>query len=226
MSDPIDQNFLKNKIIVMKNRITVWGVIISIVALSCHSKSALTRLSCCAKENAMSTPSVPLAMETNASIYQLPGKWTDANNRSLELKDLKGKVQVVAMIFTHCGYACPRIVQDIKAIEDSLPGAVKDNVRYVLVSFDAERDDPAQLNRFSAQQGLDRRWVLLHGNAGQVRELSMLLNVRYQKLGDNNFTHSNAIFILDKMGEVRQSLDGLDPQTSIAVNTIHQLVNN
>jgi protein SCO1/2 len=209
----------------MKNSITTWGLIISIMALSCHSKPALTRIACCAKDDAGPTASLTGSLTQNTSVYQFPGRWTDAHNRSLELKELKGKVQVVAMIFTHCGYACPRIVQDMKAIQDSLPGAVKEDVGYVLVSFDTERDDPAQLNRFTVQQGLDQRWVLLHGNPGQVRELSMLLNVRYQKQMDGNFNHSNSIFILDKKGEVRQSLDGLDPQTGIAVNTIHQLIN-
>jgi len=194
------------------------------MALSCHKKSAFAPLSCCAKGDAIAASSLPVPLDGNAPVYQLQGKWTDAHNRLLELNELKGKVQVVAMIFTHCGYACPRLVQDMKAIEDSLPAAEKDNVGYVLISFDSERDVPAQLHRFAAQQGLGDHWVLLHGNPGQVRELSMLLNVKYQKLDDGNFNHSNSIFILDRNGGVRQSLDGLDPQTGLAINTIHRLI--
>lgn len=207
----------------MKNKLTAWALTISILSLSCHSKPALTRLSCCAKKDAGATALIAGSLDPNTSIYQLSGQWTDANSRSLELNTLKGKVQVVAMIFTHCGYACPRIVQDMKAIEDALPRAEQEDVGYALVSFDSEKDDPAQLSRFAAQQGLDHRWTLLHGHPGQVRELSMLLNVRYQKLSDGNFTHTNAIFILDQKGTVIKSLDGLDPHTEVAINTIHRL---
>jgi len=209
----------------MKNSIAAWWII-SVIALSCHKAPVSPRLSCCAKENATAASSLAGFPETNASVYQLPGEWTDAHNHSLELKELKGKVQVAAMIFTHCGYACPRLVQDMKAIEAALPDAIKNNVGFVLVSFDAERDDPAQLDRFAVQQGLNERWKLLHGGAGEIRELSMLLNVRYQQLEDGNFNHSNSIFILDKRGKIIQSLDGLEPQTALAVNTISRLVKN
>jgi len=210
----------------MKNNSIACGVIISIMTLSCHKAPAPARLSCCAKDGAVTASSLTGSLEANASVYQLPGEWKDAHNHSLELKELKGKVRVVAMIFTHCGYACPRIVQDMKAIQDSLAASEKDNIGYVLVSFDAERDDPAQLSRFAAEQGLDSHWTLLHGNRGQIRELSMLLNVKYQQLEDGNFNHSNSIFILDKKGKIVQSIDGLEPQTGLAVNTISRLVKN
>jgi protein SCO1/2 len=214
------------KMFVMKNNIIALGMVISIMVLSCHKAPAPARLSCCAKDGAVVASSLTGSLEANASLYQLPGEWTDAHNHSLELKALKGKIQVVAMIFTHCGYACPRLVQDMKAIEDALPAAVRNDVGYVLVSFDTERDGPAQLGRFAGQQGLDERWVLLHGGAEQIRELSMLLNVRYQRLEDGNFNHSNSIFILDKKGKIIQSLDGFESQAGLAVNAISRLVNN
>jgi protein SCO1/2 len=162
-------------------------------------------------------------LDARTSIYQLPGLWTDQHDRRLELGRLKGKVQVMAMIFTHCGYACPRIVQDMKAIQDSLPDAEKNNVGFVLVSFDTQRDDPAQLQRFAEQQALDGHWILLHGSSRQVRELSMLLDIKYRQTGDNGFTHSNSILILDNQGTVRTSLDGLEPQTGTAIDLIHRL---
>lgn len=170
-----------------------------------------------------STSSIADPLAASASIYQLPGVWNDQHDHALPLAALKGKVQVLAMIFTHCGYACPRLVQEMRDIEDSLSAAEKKEVGYVLVSFDTERDDPAQLGRYAGQQGLDDHWVLLHGNAGQVRELSMVLNVKYQATGDGNFSHSNAVFILDKQGAVRQTLEGLGSNAALAVQTIGRL---
>ena len=209
----------------MKQILAISTIAISIFTVSCHRKQLVTsRISCC-PQAASSDPVKIAPLDGQASIYQLPGVWTDQHNRNMHLEQLKGKVQVMAMIFTHCAYACPRIVQDMKAIEDSLTGPGKNNVGFVLVSFDSQRDDPAQLRRFASEQGLDDCWTLLHGDARQVRELSMLLNVKYQDAGDNNFAHSNAILILDKEGSVTRSLEGLQPQTALAGEVINQLAN-
>jgi protein SCO1/2 len=206
----------------MKKVITAGMVLLSAAMISCHSRPAPARLSCCEKEGTGTASGITTPYD--ASVYQLQGTWTDQHGRTLTLNELKGKVRIVAMVFTHCGYACPRIVQDMKAIEDSLPAQEKKEVGYVLVSFDVERDDPVQLARYAAWQGLDDRWTLLHGSAGQVRELSMLLNVRYQPTGDGSFSHTNTILILDRNGNIRRSLDGLGPQTNAAVNAIDEIV--
>jgi protein SCO1 len=200
-------------------------IFLSTLVASCHRNAAIAPLSCCAKDNAMTTSSMIAGHLLGASIYQLPGSWTDQNNRIVSLYKLKGKIQVVAMIFTHCGYACPRIVEEMKAIEDSLPEADKSQVNYVLVSFDPERDTPSALLQFAIQKQLNNRWELLHGDADQVRELSMLLDVKYQKLSDGNYSHSNTVAVLDKQGDVVRHFDGLVGNTGSAVSTIHQLSN-
>ncbi|WP_051416651.1 SCO family protein [Asinibacterium sp. OR53] len=195
-----------------------------ILVLSCNRRPVVAPKPCCAKEDAAAVSLLTTRLSGDASVYQLPGLWTDQHNHSLSLWDLKGKVQVVAMVFTHCRYACPRLVADMKAIQRALPTAEKNEVGFVLVSFDVQRDDPVQMSRFAGQQQLDDHWVLLHGNAGQVRELSMALNVRYQRLANGDFSHSNAIYILDRRGGIRQILDGVEAQTVSAALTIKGLV--
>jgi protein SCO1/2 len=115
-------------------------------------------------------------------VYQLTGSWTDQHEKQLTLNKLQGHPQIVAMIFTHCAAVCPRVVEEMKAIRDSLPAPVKKEVGAVLVSFDPDRDTPAQLRSYAVQRQLDDHWELLQGSNDQVRELSMVLNVKYQKL--------------------------------------------
>lgn len=196
--------------------------VIALLALSCHTKAPIVRVSCCARESAVATNAV-LLDNSGGSIYQLSGKWRDQHDRPFALADLKGKVQVVAMIFTHCDFACPRIVQDMKAIEDSLTVQERDGVGYVLVSFDPERDTPEQLSRYSAQQHLDNHWKLLHGTAAQIRELSMVLDVKYRELTDGNFGHSNVIIVLDKGGRIVRRFEGLSEETNIMSIAVRQL---
>jgi len=208
----------------MKYVIGISLMCISLFVASCHRHSVVNGISCYAKALPVTDASASHAIPGDASIYQLPGTWRNQFDRPVSLDQLKGKVQVVAMVFTHCGYACPRIVEDIKAIEDSLPRSERGNVGYVLVSFDSRRDNPARLGQFAAGHELDDHWQLLHGEPGQVRELSMLLNVKYQETTGGNFNHSNVICILDKEGVIRQSIEGLDPQTATAINIIKDLV--
>ncbi|MBS1601972.1 MAG: hypothetical protein JST42_04840, partial [Bacteroidetes bacterium] len=51
-----------------------------------------------------------------------------------------------------------------------------------------------------------------------------LLNIRYQQAADGSFSHSNSILVLDRNGNIRRSIDGLAPQTALAINTIDEMV--
>lgn len=174
--------------------------------LSCHPRVATMPDSCCPGHPVTAAPDEP-AVASN-SIYQLDGRWTDENNRLVALQSLKGRVQLVAMIYTYCGYTCPRIIADMKAIRNNLPAGVRDQVGCVLVTLDPERDTPAQLREFAREQGLDSHWELLRGSAAQVRELSMVLNIQYANAGNGNISHSAGITVLDREGRIVRSLQG------------------
>jgi protein SCO1 len=144
------------------------------------------------------------------SLYQFTGEWHDQQGDTLQLSRFAGKIPVVAMVFTRCAYACGRIVADIRNIEKQVPADKKDQVVFVLVSFDSERDQPAQLKEFAAQMQLEGdNWVLLHGNEAAVRELSMLLDVKYKKQPNGDFAHSNSITLLNTRGAIAARTEGL-----------------
>lgn len=157
------------------------------------------------------------------SIYQLEGQWHTQNNDTIQLSQLEGKIPVVAMVFTNCGFACPRIVADLKIIEEQLPEEKEDEVVFVLVSFDTERDHPARLLEFAKEMKLNKNWMLLHGGEEEVRELSMVLDVQYKKQPDGNFAHSNNIILLDKKGVIVTQIEGLRTNSNPIVAEIKKL---
>ncbi|MEO6135009.1 MAG: SCO family protein, partial [Ginsengibacter sp.] len=112
---------------------------------------------------------------------------------------------------------------DIKNIEDSLKQE-KGNINFVLVSFDADRDTPAQLKKFAQEQGLGDNWTLLHGSEDAVRTLSVLLNVQFEKDGEGNFSHSNIISVLDKNGRLAFQKEGLEANQSQTISLIKNMV--
>jgi protein SCO1/2 len=144
------------------------------------------------------------------SIYNFTDTFYSQDNQPLQLVSFKDKPVVLSMIFTSCQYACPKMTAGIKNIEDSLSGSERNKAHYVLVSFDSELDTPAKLKQFAKEKGLDSNWTLLHGSEESVKSLSVLLDIKYEKLGLGSYDHSNKKLLLDKMGQIVYTEEGLD----------------
>jgi protein SCO1/2 len=202
----------------------ITGLMITGLFSACSKHEVKTEHACCQKPGTEKSMVSDKKVNNSNSIYQLTGEWTNQFNEKMTLKQLDGKVQLVAMIFTHCGYACPKMVGNMKAIEKQLPDQLKDKVGFVLITFDTERDTPKQLKKYAIQKQLDDNWVLLHGKSNQVRVLSMLLQIQYNQLPNGDFSHSNILTILDEQGAIAKQIEGLDTDTESALETIGQLV--
>ena len=170
----------------------------------------------------LKTDVAPVGTLSAESIYQLSDTFQTQDNKSVTLSSFEGKPTVMAMIFTHCTYACPRLTADIQNIEHSLKDE-NGKVNFVLVSFDSDRDLPDTLKKYARSMGLDANWTLLHGSDDAVRTLSVLLNVQYLKDAQGNFSHSNIISVLDKDGLLRFQKEGLDADHSQTIASVRQL---
>lgn len=147
---------------------------------------------------------------TDLSIYNLPEKWTNQDGKDIELKDLRGKVLVMVMIYTSCKAACPRLVADMRNIEERIPKEMKDKVTFVLVSIDPEVDTPARLKEFSIENKMEgKQWVFLRSDEERTREFSAVLAVNYKKISPIDFSHSNIISVFNAEGEMTFQQEGL-----------------
>ncbi|MBL9175911.1 MAG: SCO family protein [Verrucomicrobiales bacterium] len=155
---------------------------------------------------------------TGGSLYQLESIWTSDVGARVRLRVLEGRPQVVALFFTHCEYACPVLVRDLKRIEAALPETIRPSVDFLLISLDSERDTPAVLAEYreSHRLGLDH-WTLLTGAGDDVRELAALLGVNYRKDARGQYSHSNLITVLNARGEVIHQQAGLDQDPAATV---------
>jgi protein SCO1/2 len=147
------------------------------------------------------------------SVYDLDALWYSQDGRTVTLADLAGRPRVIAMVYTSCAYACPRILQDMKRIEGQLRAAGTD-AGFVMVSIDPERDTPGRLREYAEATLLDPQdWTLLTGTVDGVLELAALLGVRYRRISATDFEHSNIITLLDADGRIvhRQAGLGAEP---------------
>jgi protein SCO1/2 len=153
------------------------------------------------------------------SVYHAGSTWTTQDNRTLGLADLRGTVQVVSFVYTYCEHSCPTIIARLKAIDGRIPEADRPNVAFTLISLDPERDTPDVMKAYMQDKRLDeRRYTMLHGNPGDVREISALFGVRYRPMGSSDIAHSNMITVLDADGVIRYQMKGLseDPENTVA----------
>lgn len=141
------------------------------------------------------------AMDT--SLYQLSSTWTGDDGRQSKLESLRGRPQVLALIFASCEFSCPILVHQMQGIEKSLPAELNGEVGFTLVSIDPERDTPEALRAFRERMRLaPEHWTLLRGTADDVRELAALLGVNYRRDARGQFAHTSLITVLNSEGEI------------------------
>ncbi len=134
------------------------------------------------------------------SLYVLDAKWTTHESHVIRLADLRGDVVVLTMVYTSCTMTCPVLTNEMLAVQRALPPAIRGRVRFVLASFDPARDSVAVLKAYATKMSLDERWLALRASAADVRQLAVLLGVRYRALPTGDFEHSNIITVLDADG--------------------------
>jgi protein SCO1/2 len=158
------------------------------------------------------------------SVYHLPDDWVTQHSDSLAFEDLQGQVLVVVMIYTSCQAACPRLVADMRRIEQGVENSSKDQVTYVLVSIDPETDTPERLNTFAIENRMDDgRWVFLRGSEESVRTFANVVAVKYKQITPIDFSHSNIISVFDQEGVMRYQQEGLGTDVTPLLETVHSL---
>lgn len=158
---------------------------------------------------------------SDLSIYNLPSKWTNQNGKNLEMKDLKGQVLVMVMIYTSCKAACPRLVADMRNIEQRLPKNIKDKVKLVLVSIDPKVDTPTRLKAFSIENKMEgNQWLFLRSTEENTREFAAVLAVNYKKIAPLDFSHSNIISVFNSDGELTYQQEGLGVNSDQTIEKI------
>lgn len=204
----------------MKNRLSLTALLLSALGLvSCPRQEPQQAPAESARTQHEHTHHADLQADihTNQSLYQLESKWQTHTGKTIHLSTLGGQPQVLAMVYASCKNACPRIIADMKRIQTGsadFPGGV----RYILVSIDPEIDTPQRLAELSRKSKLDDQWLLLRGSPDDVLELAALLGVRYRKISEKDYAHSNLITVLNAQGEIthRQQGLGVDPAQTLA----------
>lgn len=133
---------------------------------------------------------------------------TNQDGEPFRLSSLNGSVAFVLFGFTNCPDVCPLAMQRLRELY--LSGELaRDDVAYVLISVDGERDTPDQLKDFLEKYSTD--FIGLTGNPDDVRRIASEFSAVFYKGhsdhgGHYDVTHSPQLFMLDQEGRLRAEL--------------------
>jgi protein SCO1 len=140
----------------------------------------------------------------------------------LNLSKWNNKVVVVNFFFTHCPSVCPKMMGNLKKVQN----AVKNDTPLLLnsITVDPERDSAAALavyaNRFEIDQS---NWNLLTGDKKEIYRLarkSFLVTATDGDGGENDFIHSDQLILIDGNHRIRGFYSG------VSNNAVNQLISD
>jgi protein SCO1 len=148
--------------------------------------------------------SVPAPEDFSLSALAGP---TDA---PVSLSSYRGRVVIVAFVYSTCGATCVVIAQQIRGALDELPA----DVPVLLISADPRSDTPARVRRFLAQTSLSGRVSYLGGTPAQLRPVWRSFRIVPASAGRAAFDRSASVYVLDRNGRERVlfQLEQLTPE--------------
>jgi protein SCO1/2 len=108
-------------------------------------------------------------------------------------------VTLVFFGFTQCPDVCPITMARLAKIYADL--GEPDDVRVLMVTVDPETDTPEVIARYAA--GFHPDFVGLGGSNPQIAVAARAFYVGYASIGDGQFTHSEAVAVVDREGRMR-----------------------
>lgn len=198
----------------------VFILIASFTLSSCNKNSAPKIRSCCSKEKSAGA----VKALSGESVYNLTALWTSQNNQTYHLDHFRNKITIAAMIFTHCESACPRIVADMQRIESAYSPKELQQITFLLISMDPERDTPARLSEFAAEHKLNSNWTLLCSTQDATMEIANVLGVKVKKLEGGGFDHSTIIHVFDQEGVIVHQQTGFAVEQDETLGAIRKIM--
>jgi protein SCO1 len=119
------------------------------------------------------------------------------------LQDMRGKVVVVAFIYTSCTDVCPLLTEKMAQVRDELGPDFGASITFVSITVDPERDTPGVLKGYAEAFGADQGgWHFLTGEPANIREVARRYGVA-ASARDGNVDHTLLTSLVDRRGRLR-----------------------
>jgi len=131
---------------------------------------------------------------------------------------LKDKIIVMGFIYTHCPDICPMTTHNMVLTEERLIEEGIDDVLFVALSFDPERDSPEVLRKFAEIRDIKfDNWIFLTGDKITTEDLLRRFDVKaiptdsvFYDDGTSSYSimHTDRISLINNKGILKQNYKG------------------
>lgn len=146
----------------------------------------------------------------------------------------KGKITLMAMVYTHCPDICPMTTHNMYLVEQRLSENALAQTRFVVITFDPNRDTPSVLKKFAEIRDISfDRWYFLTGNQNNTNEVKLKFDVKsveadssYDDDGNLNYyvIHTDRISLIDQDGKLRKNYKGSVADINEMIEDINYLI--
>jgi protein SCO1/2 len=133
---------------------------------------------------------------------------TNQNGQPFTLDSIKGKWTFMFFGYTHCPDVCPTTLAILNSVAQTIEqqDGNLDDVQFVFVSVDPERDNPKQIGEYLAY--FNKAFIGATGERDQIDKLAKQMGAMYfinKKPGVKEYTvdHSAAIMLTQPDGKLR-----------------------
>ena len=158
-------------------------------------------------------------INTDSTVVHFPG-------------DFIGKTVVLGFIYTHCPDICPMTTHNISLVKKELDKQGADDVTYVDISFDPDRDSPDVLKSYADVRGINtKEFHFLTGKKSVIDSLLKQCNI-YALPGDTTvvdgdtsyfFIHTDRISVMDPEGKIRAEYKGSTANREELIKDINRI---
>jgi protein SCO1/2 len=118
-------------------------------------------------------------------------------------------------------------------VQQRLPDELRDKVKFVVISFDPNRDTPAVLKKFAEIRDITfDNWTLLSGDEQNTKEVMLKFDIKailadstYDEYGElsYNVIHTDRISLIDQNGRLRSNYKGSTANLDMILEDIKYL---
>lgn len=162
-----------------------------------------------------SVKALPVLNDKNHKIEDY--KLTNQEGREVSTKEWKNKIVVANFFFTHCPSICPKMVTNLKEVQQAFPQ--DENLLIVSFSVDPEKDSVSVLKKFATRFHINEAdWHLITGSKIEIYRLarnSFKVTATDGDGGPEDFIHSDKLILIDTKKQIRGYYTGTD-KTEVA----------
>lgn len=149
----------------------------------------------------------------------------DSKGRKYSISEFEDKYVFITFLYTSCTTVCPELEYNMKQVYDKVPSKyIGEDIVFLSISFDPERDDPGTLNKykdFFKSDGETWRMARISDKA-ELKSLLDSFGVIVIPDEYGNFAHNSAFYLVDKKGSLVNVMDykEIDEAAKTVVNLL------